>query len=323
MTSTSNTTGPSRPPRPTCVVVVTYEATAVLGGLLDSLAASAGGDHVPVLVVDNGSRDGTASIVRARDGIALIEQLNTGYAHGVNRGIEAAPKGHDILVLNPDVLVAKDAIVRLSAVLEGYPDVGVVAPALFAPDGTISPSLRREPRAVATWIEALVGGDRAGRFGERFTPCGDELVDADWVTGAAMLLRRETVERLGGFSEAFFMYSEETEYCLRVKDAGERIVCAPLARMTHQGGQMGTDPRLWALRAVNRVRLQSHRRGRWAGFCMRLAGLAFETRRALTRKTVSRAAVMALLRPNLDTMAAELVRQLGGETRPMLVGTKQ
>ena len=299
--------------RPIAVVCVTYNAGDHVGAMLASVHRDDSDREVPVIVIDNGSSDGTVELLRAASGIEVVEQTNVGYAGGLNRGIAEAPTGHDILVLNPDVILRPGALDRLSAVLQAQDDVAIAVPALFDTLGVLLPSLRRAPVWWRTLVEAVVGGSRAGRLGESFPPDVHRgLQDADWATGAALLIRRDVVDEVGPWDESFFLYSEETEYCLRVRDAGYRLVCEPQATMVHVGGELGRNARLWALRAVNRVRLQ-RRRSRTSAAALRAASVVFESRRALLGDAVSRAAIRALLSRDLDGVAAQLTRELGGE----------
>lgn len=303
--------------RDVTVVAVTYNATAVLPAFLSSVRRGLEGLASSIVVVDNGSLDGTQALVAAHSGVTLLAQSNTGYAHAVNRGIEWAPTSHDILVLNPDLIVDDGAITRLQARLVSDPSIGIAVPAMTDQHGRMTLSLRRAPSPGRTLVEAAVGGNRAGRFGERFAPIGREPVSCDWATGAALLIRREALEQVGAWSEAFFMYSEETDFCLRVGDLGWRVVCDPAARVMHAGGEMATDPTLWSLRAINQVRFARRRGGRLHGAAARAATILFELRRAITGSTVSRPALRRLLQPDLDRAAWELVERLGGDPTPM------
>lgn len=298
--------------RRVAVVSVTYNAAQHVGAMLDSIRGSSV-QVSPVIVVDNGSRDRTRELIRDERWVQLIEQGNTGYADGVNTGIDAAPPEHDILVLNPDVVVGSRAIEHLLAVFEQHEDVAVVVPMLNDDAGSVHPSLRRRPSWWRTLVEAVVGGSRAGRFGEAYRPdpkLGRQ--QTDWATGAAMLIRREVLDQLGLWDPSFFLYSEETEFCLRVACAGYRVVCEPRAVVRHTGGEMAYRPELWALRAVNRIRLQ--RRSGWmSAAALRVTSVLFELRRVVAGETVSRAAVRALLSRDLDATAATLTRRLGGE----------
>jgi N-acetylglucosaminyl-diphospho-decaprenol L-rhamnosyltransferase len=299
--------------RAVAAVVVTHNAERSLPPLLASLSSSQPHLVRDVVVVDNGSSDGTVAIARKAP-VEVIEQSNTGYAHGVNRGTAAAPEDADILVLNPDVVLHPGAVSRLAAVLDLNADVGIAVPLLVDESGNVAPSLRRRPTVARTLAEAIVGGSRSGRFGESYRPDPDgSRQTADWATGAVMLLRRSMLERIGPLDESFFLYSEETELCLRAGSAGYRTVCEPEAVAIHVGGDMAHDPTLWALRAVNRVRLYQRASGRLRGAMFQAVSLLFELRRVVMGDPLSRQALLALFRPPA-VAARQLVAQLGGQT---------
>ena len=300
--------------RGVAVVCVTFNAADHIVSMLGSLDEATSSLELPVVVIDNGSGDGTVDLVRSVTNVTLVEERNGGYSAGLNRGFREVPDGHDILILNADVVLEPGSIDRLAAVLAEDDDVAIAVPVLRDASGALLPSLRRSMAWWRTLAEALVGGSRAGRLGEAYEPDphgGPQ--EAEWATGAAMLLCREIADELGPWDESFFLYSEETEYCLRARDRGYKVVCQPAAVMTHVGGEMGRDPRLWALRAVNRIRLQ-RRRGRLGAAALRVTSVLFEARRAAVGDVVSRAALKALLSRDLDGVAERLVASLGGET---------
>src|SRR5699024_2747584 len=118
--------------------------------------------------------------------------------------------------------------------------------------------------------EALLGGRRAARFAS----LGDLIRDttyyvsgatADWATGAAMYLRRDALDAVGPFDERFFLYSEETDYALRLRDNGFSLRYVAEAVVCHPGGDMSRSPWLWSLVALNRTRLYRKRNGTVAG----------------------------------------------------------
>jgi N-acetylglucosaminyl-diphospho-decaprenol L-rhamnosyltransferase len=299
---------------PVTVVVVTFNARQHLHAMLSSLEAEAQDRSVTIIVVDNGSTDGTVEYLQDQAPVRLIEQSNTGFAHGVNRGITAAPDGDDILVLNPDVVLMPGALARLRSCLADETDVGIAVPRLVDEHGVTLPSLRRDPSIRGTLVEALVGGSRAKRFGEACVPRRlDQGQDVDWATGAVLLIRRDVVDQIGHLDESFFLYSEETDYCRRARNAGWRIRCEPRASAHHVGGDLARNPQLWALRAVNRVRLYRRYAGPMRTFAFRLVSVLFEARRAITGDRGSRRALRALLTFDLEEMAASLIVALAGE----------
>lgn len=120
---------------------------------------------------------------------------------------------------------------------------------------------------------------------------------ADWATGALMALSADCLAACGAWDESFFLYSEETEYCLRARDHGYATQLEPTAEAVHLGGDSQVSPRLWTLLTLNRVRLYGRRHGAVATACFRGAVFLREASRAALGRKASRAAAAALLRP--------------------------
>ncbi|MFF6777271.1 glycosyltransferase family 2 protein [Streptomyces sp. NPDC012637] len=296
--------------RPVAVVVVTWNSAAVLPGFLDSLPAGMKGLDWRLVVADNDSSDDTVALVRklAPEATVVETGRNGGYAFGVNAALRAAADWQDghgaVLVCNPDIRMAEGCAATLVDALGApLPDgsrVGISVPLLYEEDGVLIHSLRREPSLTRALGEAVIGNRRAGRF-----PSLSELVTApaaygartcaDWATGALMALSRECVTACGPWDESFFLYSEETEYCLRARDLGLWTRLEPAARATHLGGESRVSPRLWSLLVVNRVRLYRRRHGLTAATAFRGAVLLRELSRAALGRPPARAAVAALL----------------------------
>jgi N-acetylglucosaminyl-diphospho-decaprenol L-rhamnosyltransferase len=193
------------------------------------------------VVVDNGSTDGTVELVRERfPDVRLVEQGNAGLAAGWNRGMAEADARY-FLILNSDAWVVGDAVERLAAFADEHPDIAVVGPRLLNEDGTLQRSVRGYPtlwrlateylflRKLAPRTRAL-NSFYAGGFDH------DEVRDAEFVMGAAMLVRREAVDAVGGADERFFLFSEETDWHYRFRGAGWRVVFYPGAEVVHVGG---------------------------------------------------------------------------------------
>ncbi|MBW4716980.1 glycosyltransferase [Saccharothrix obliqua] len=286
---------------PLAVVIVTYHSADVIEECLRSVAVAL--EPVPdaeVIVVDNASTDDTVDVVArvAPDARIVARSTNDGFAAGVNAGFAAAPD-HDVLVLNPDIRLAPDAVLALRAAL-ARPGTGIVAPNLRGADGEPHLSLRRAPNPLRALGEAVLGGTRAGRS----AALGELVVDprayasagtADWVTGAAWLVSRTCRAATGALEERYFLYSEETEYMLRAGDRGFAVRYEPRARAVHLGGEQSTSPVLWSMATTNRVRLVRERRGRFAAIAMWLAVLLNELLR-VPREAKHRRAIGDLLR---------------------------
>jgi N-acetylglucosaminyl-diphospho-decaprenol L-rhamnosyltransferase len=173
--------------------------------------------------------------------VRLIEAGgNVGFSVGNNLGINAS-QGRYVLLLNPDTVLFDGALNSFVGYLEIHADVGVVGPKLLNEDGTTQPSRRRFPTLAtgifeSTWLERLAPRRVLSRY--YFEDRDDsEIVDVDWVAGAAFVVRREVIAEVGVFDPGFFMYSEEVDWQKRIKSAGWRIVYLPQAQVVHYGGK--------------------------------------------------------------------------------------
>jgi N-acetylglucosaminyl-diphospho-decaprenol L-rhamnosyltransferase len=195
-----------------------------------------------IIVVDNASTDGSVEMLSAEfpQATLIANADNRGFTVGTNQGIMAA-QGRYILLLNPDTKVLGDALATLVRYMDAHPEVGVVGPQLLYPDGGVQSSRRRFPTLStafleSTWLESWAPRSLLRRYYVLDQP-DEATLDVDWVTGAAMLARRETVEQVGGMDEGFFMYSEELDWCRRIKAAGWRVVYCPAAQIVHCEGK--------------------------------------------------------------------------------------
>jgi N-acetylglucosaminyl-diphospho-decaprenol L-rhamnosyltransferase len=217
-----------------------------------------------IIVIDNASSDGSAAMVSAEfPAVRLIVNAeNVGFTRGNNQGLAVA-RGRYVFFLNPDTEVMGDALVTMVAYLDAHPEVGALGPQLRYGDGSLQSSRRRFPTFTTAlfestpfawhwpanpWarryrIEDRVSGVRDQRSGTRGQGevTTDSLAhtgqDVDWVVGAALLVRREILEQIGGFDEGYFMYSEELDLCRRIKEAGWQIVSLPTAQIIHHEGK--------------------------------------------------------------------------------------
>jgi GT2 family glycosyltransferase len=304
----NETTSPShREPQPRIgVVIVTYNSARVLGSCLRSLP-SRGVRLTGVVVADNASRDDSVAIAEASTELPIcVVRLgrNAGFAAGVNAGMAALDfrTVDAVLIINPDATLRPDTIAVLWRAL-GRPRCGIAVPRLVNPDGSLQPSLRRAPTVRRALAEAVIGGERAGRFGS----LGELVTNPDdyerpgpavWATGAAMLISAQAVRDIGPWDESFLLYSEETEFALRAADRGWMLWYEPAAVVEHIGGESGTNPALAALAVVNKVRLFRRRRGVVASTAYYLAIVFGEAIRAVGGRRTARASVVALVRPS-------------------------
>ena len=217
------------------VVVVTYDALPWIERCLDSLAG------VETVVVDNGSSDGTVAFVRERYAhIRLVEAENRGLGAGWNIGIRetAAPY---VLLLNADAWMTEGSLERLVDFAEARPRAAVVGPRLLNTDDTLQRSVRGFPTVWRLATEYLFLRKLAPRSSalNAFYAGGfdhDEVRSVEVVMGACMLLRRDAVDQVGECDEDYFLFSEETDWCYRFRNAGWDVVFFPGAECIHVRG---------------------------------------------------------------------------------------
>lgn len=225
------------------VIIVSWNTCDLLTQAIESLHATyVGDDGLEIIVVDNASADDTAAVVRERyPRVRLIELgENLGFAGGNNRGIAEA-RSEFLLLLNSDTRVLPGALSQLMSYLRSHPKVGMVGPRLLNADGTTQSSRRRFPSLLtlfleSTWLQKAAPRGELARFYMADAP-DSEAHQVDWITGAAMMVRREVVRDVGGLDEGYFMYSEELDWCRRIREAGWEIAYTPAAEIVHYGGK--------------------------------------------------------------------------------------
>lgn len=301
------------------VVIVTYNSSKLLPDLVRSLSAGLGNLKWHLTVVDNASADDSVAQARRLAPQALIVETgrNAGYAAGINAGVLAAPPHSCILVLNPDVRLLPDCVPALIPALR-KPGTGIAVPHLVDRNGARIDTQRREPSVIHTLADTLLGARRAGRIpglGEVVTDerCYQHETLVDWAEGSTLLMSKACWDACGPWDESFFLYSEETDFALRSRDAGFATRYTPTARAVHLEGDSGQSPALWALLNLNRVRLYRRRRGPVPAALYWVVLVLREASRAALGRAVNRAALRALLNPTKMRAAAgpNLVSGLG------------
>jgi len=222
-------------------VVVNYEAGDLLADCVDSVHADASAGPVEVVVVDNGSSDGSVATLRARrpDATVVAPHANLGYSRAANLGI-AATRAPFVAVINADTRLAPGSAAAVLATFAAEPDVAIVGPRIVNPDGTTYPSARVEPSPGVAVGHAVLGGvaprNRYTRAYRQLDAAVDRPRDVDWLSGAAMWFRRRALDEVGGWDERFFLFLEDVDVCREVAAAGWRIRYQPDALVTHVVG---------------------------------------------------------------------------------------
>ncbi len=288
------------------VVVVTHNALPWVERCLDSVRGE------EVIVVDNGSSDGSVEVVReAMPEAIVVEQGNVGLAAGWNRGMEEAT-GRYFLILNSDAWLAEGALRRLVAFADEHPEAAIVGPRLLNPDGTLQRSVRGFPTLWRLATEYLFLRKLAPRSRalNAFYAAGfehDEVREADFLMGACMLVRREAVEQVGPLDDAFFLFSEETDWAYRFRQAGWKVLFFPGAECVHVGGA-SHGGRLFRENVRGHLRfLAKHRGDRYAERARRLLRAATLLRGVLFRGERGR-----MYRETADWLASARMPELLG-----------
>jgi GT2 family glycosyltransferase len=217
------------------VVVVTYDALPWLEQCLESVRGH------ELVVVDHGSTDGSLALVRERFPEArIVVQENKGMGGGNNAGMRVAT-GRYFFLLNSDAWVVGDGLDRLVAYADAHPGAAVVAPRLRNPDGTLQRSVRAEPtlwRLATEYLGIRKLAPRSSLLNPLYVGGFDHESEraVDWLSGAALLVRREAADAVGPFDEAFFMFSEEVDWLTRFRRAGWQVLFFPGAEVVHVGG---------------------------------------------------------------------------------------
>ena len=277
-------------------VVVTYNSERHIVDLLESIPPAMGGLSHSVVVVDNGSTDRTLEILDQRADCVVVRSSNVGYAAGMNRAVRASPEASAILILNPDATLDPSSVPTMLEVLR-RPGTGIVAPRVREADGSLSPTLRRGPTMARVGGLSFTG---LAAFTERIEDPQEYETEheVEWAVGAILLVDATCYRSLGGMDESYFLYSEETDFSLRARDAGWATVYTPEPGAVHVGGGSGESATTHTMKILNRVRLYRRRRGTLLASIYFGLTLLTELRRALLGHDKSWPTLLSLLRPS-------------------------
>lgn len=231
--------GPGRGEREPDVaaVIVNYRTKELTAAAVTSVLVEP--EVREVVVVDNGSGDGSAGHLRstfAGEPVRIVESgANLGFGPAVNLGALEC-RAPLLLILNSDATVVPGSLGRMVEALTGDDRTGVVAPTVYRTDGSLQPGVygrlpvRRDAVRSSGWVRTRADDPR-------------QAAAPGWVSGVAMLLRREDFLGMGGFDEAFTMYLEDVDLCRRIREAGKEVRRVPGAGVVHQGGGTWQSPR--------------------------------------------------------------------------------
>ncbi len=223
------------------IVIVTYNSSREIDAAVRSMTEPAPVTPSDIIVIDNASTDGTASLVRDRwPAVRLIESTtNLGFAAANNRAIRES-SSELVLLLNPDTRVSGGAVDRLVAQLDARPDVAIVGPRIVDGRGRAELSFGSMITPLAELRQKILvsGNDRGWppivRTVERMTRRTREV---DWVSGACLLIRRMDLEAVGLLDERFFLYTEDVDLCASVRARSRKVLFAAEIEIVHLRGR--------------------------------------------------------------------------------------
>lgn len=225
------------------VIVLTYNTCQLLIECLKQFYDDAVAQGWQVIVVDNGSTDGTDQALAVQ--FPAVERIrsaqNLGFAGGNNLGLRRA-QGQTVILLNSDVLAPFSVLAEFPGLFAKYPRVGILSPQLRTSTGAPQafaygndPTL---PYLLRRGLRRLFGYGPLHNWGLQ-TP-----IEVDWVSGACMGVRRAAIEQVGLLDEHFFLYFEDNDWCLRMRKAGWSVMYVPTLAVVHLGGQSEPERRI-------------------------------------------------------------------------------
>lgn len=221
------------------IIVVNWNTREITRACLRSIREHVTGVEYEVIVVDNASSDGSVEMIRSEfpEARLIANDTNVGFGRANNQAMRGA-RGRFFFLLNSDTLITDDSVKRLVGFIESDPEIGIAGCKLLFEDGSLQSSCSRFPSIKLALLEDLMLYKLLPRRKQGEVLLGgywphDHERDVDSVWGAVMLLRREVFEQTKGFDESIFMYGEDIEWCMRVRDLGWRITFTPDCSIVH------------------------------------------------------------------------------------------
>ncbi len=218
------------------IIIVNFNTKDLTLACLTSIYKFSPKEEFEVIVIDNGSSDGSLEKLRENRNITLIEaDKNLGFAKGNNLGIKKA-KGEYVLLLNSDTEVKKDSIQNLIDFAKRTPDAGAVASRLLNIDGSFQASIFRFPT-----VERAIKQYWLGRkhILDKYVPEGESPSEVEVAVMASFLITPKTLKEVGGLNEKYFMFFEDFDYCRQIKRKGMKIYYLPSSEVVHHHGASG------------------------------------------------------------------------------------
>ena len=240
------------------IVVVHYETLTRLANCLRSIALASASVPVEVLVIDNASRsfDPEAVTQALPNSIVIRNASNVGFARAANQGLRQA-SGRYLLLLNPDTVLAPDSLERMIEYMDARPEVGLATARLILADGRLDLACRRSfPTPIRSFYRITLLSrlfPRSRRFAQYNLTYLDEFAETeiDAPCGAFMFVRTDVREQVGLLDERYFMYGEDLDWSYRIKNAGWKVMYAPVTTVTHFKRSSSRQSRIPTIRAFH------------------------------------------------------------------------
>ena len=231
------------------VSIINFRTAELTCDCVRSVLDDMGDLNVEIVVVDNASDDGSVEYIeqwckaqRSGRSVRVVRsETNSGFSGGHNQGIAAAD-GDYYLVLNSDSVLRPGFLREILRVAEATPNAGLISPSILSGEGVVQVGAFRFHSPLSELIRAAETGPVTRLFGNHvvaLTPPAD-IGDIEWVSFACVLLRAQMVHDIGPMDEGYFLYFEDSEYCLRARRAGWKVACAYTAAAVHYQGGSGT-----------------------------------------------------------------------------------
>lgn len=229
------------------IVIVNYKSFDLLADCITSIYKKTSGVNYEIIIVNNSPEESKSIKGKFPDVSLIINKENLGFAKAVNQGIKVA-EGNYYFLLNPDTRLKNNAIKTLLNFAKKQKMLGAVGAMLLNPNGTPQPSCFNLPTIKNAILEYWFG--KKGKY-DKFLPSSDQPIKVEATVGAAILIPRSSIEKIGLFDEIFFMYYEDLEWCKRAKKYGFDIYWNPDAKVIHvHGASAGKNPGLAYKRLV-------------------------------------------------------------------------
>jgi GT2 family glycosyltransferase len=250
---------PSQPDLDLSIIIVNYNAEKLLRECLESVFRFQKDLNFEMILIDNHSQDGSMEMVKKRfPQVRLVEnKRNLGFSAACNQGIKSS-RGRYLLLLNPDTEFTGGGVTGMIEFMESHRPAGICGPRMVDPEGKVQFSCRSFPSYLTaissrqSVLNRLFPDNPLSKTYLLKDRNGSRQSEVDWVSGSAMLVRREVFEKIGLLDESFFMYVEDVDFCYRAKKANLQVHFVPEVTIVHHIGQSTRRRRM-------RMRVEHHR----------------------------------------------------------------